>query len=291
MLTVFVALSVLAGGASEATSEDDVKTDEGRCTGGEAAACTRLSIDYENGFGATRDVARAAEYAELSRAKMEKAGPPCPRCLRCARRELDPSECAALCEHLDGDVRVCPVVAASLEEQEPERARILADRGCRAGVAASCTLLARLWESGRGGGTDLGQAASLRQQACGAGDSTACAELGLSLLQAAKKPNARGLRLLAKGCAGSHWLACDALALAYTKGAGVPHDDARAAVLYGRGCEGNAASAARPASCLALADLLSQSPSPDASRVRWGYRQACEGGLAEACSRVTAQAR
>jgi hypothetical protein len=290
MLTVFLALSVLAGGASEATSEDDVKADQGRCAGGEAAACGRLSVDYEHGYGAKRDIGRAAEYAERARAKGEKAAPPCPRCDRCARRELDASECASLCQRLDGDVRVCPVVAASLEEQEPERARVLADHGCRAGITAACTLLARLWESGGGGGTDPRRAASLRQQACDAGDTAACGELGMSLVRNARRPDNRGIRLLAKGCVGDYWPACDALALAYTKGAGVPHDDERAVVLYARGCEGTAASARRPASCLALADLLSQSPSPDAQRVREGYRLACEGGLAVACPRATAQA-
>ncbi len=160
------------------------------------------------------------------------------------------------------------------DSQEAEQAMLRVAQQCQEGDAASCSALGVAYETGHGVTPDARKAAALYQRACTGGNLPACVHLGevyergtlghvdrdgaeiiyraacdgrlgegchrLARLRYGDGAVADAAKLLARGCKDGHARSCEALAVMYRTGQGVPRDEQHAQRLFARACRDGA---------------------------------------------------
>ena len=260
LIGVVVAGSVI--GVRRATQPSVCSMGDGKgcaeqCDRGEVRSCYHLGVMTQNGAGASKDEARAADLF-----------------LRAC----------------DGGVAIACLELGLMFEREIgvtrdyARAAELYKRGCDAGEAQSCNLLGILYNQGRGVAVDMARAAELYARSCDGGYPSACGNLGIMYERGEGVVAADAVRareLYERACGLGSTSACGALAFACDYGIGGPKDEARAAELYKKACDGGF-----PPSCHGLATLLEQGRGvqKDEARAAELYKKACDAKTPTSCA-------
>lgn len=148
------------------------------------------------------------------------------------------------------------------------------ERQCSRGSMASCAILARSYETGRGVQVDVQKARSLYVRACERDVGPACGRLGAILLRDGNSDEGR--KLLLRSCATGWAEGCE-IAAAEAKKAG----KAISVDLLKRSCESG-----RAESCFGVGGLFQEGllvPKNQAEATRY-FKLACEGGARLGCS-------
>ena len=158
----------------------------------------------------------------------------------------------------------------------------LYQEACDAGDPTACSVLALEFETGQTLPRDLARAAELYGQACELEDMEACTILGSMYYgaQGVERDLARAVSLHERACAGGELIGCESLGVMYENGAGVLVDYPRAANLYQEACGGGL-----PSSCNRIGMMLQTGNGVPASpeQAVEQFARACDGGNLEGC--------
>lgn len=139
------------------------------------------------------------------------------------------------------------------------------ERECNAGSGQACISLGRMYATGDGGEVDTAKAFNLYRRACDAGF---CAELAAVAAE------------LERRCNAGSGVDCNALALSYANGEGVPVDPKKAFTLHQRACESGHAFG-----CTNLGSDYEKGRGVvvDAAKAVATYQRGCDGGSSMGC--------
>ncbi len=174
--------------------------------------------------------------------------------------------------------------------KDPEAGIGMLAQACEAGIALECMAAIR-WLADGAHAQAVKDGAALRRRldqeyTCVSGSAEACTDLGAALYAGqAPFPHdvARAAVEYQRGCDLGTGLACNNLGDAYEYGQSVSRDLARAAALYDRACHDG-----RPIGCANFAHLLEhgEGTPQDLPRARGLYRDACAAGDVYGCLHV-----
>jgi TPR repeat protein len=156
------------------------------------------------------------------------------------------------------------------------RAASLFRKSCELGVAASCGMLADMYQIADGIASDSDRMMKYARKGCDLGDDVACTTLGLALSMgwSDKSDAAQGAKLLTVPCERGDGRACAGLAQLYRDGNGVSQSRDKAVQLFDVAC----AKKARRASvqfAVMLCDLADPAPDADCRPAVAPLRVAC----------------
>ncbi|HEY4144720.1 tetratricopeptide repeat protein [Pinirhizobacter sp.] len=285
---------------------------EKACALGDGTGCFNLESMYRGGHGVTVDNKIADELHAKARAKWQAqcdGGEP-RRCVNVAYLvstdgpptadsrarvyALDKQACDA------GDPEGCGVLPrAALEAGKLTAAEYVAqsDAQCTKGIADACLELGATLKAGdgeRGVAQDAMRGTGLLHRACSLGSPAGCywAEeyeaacdrgyaQGCAAMAAKEVDQARAAELAKRGCQGGDAASCELIARDYRLGHGVTHDDATAITWAREAC-----SMGRPAMCGILMMKGLELPVPPEALPAL-YKSACDSGVSPACSHVS----
>jgi TPR repeat protein len=204
------------------------------------------------------------------------------------------------CDRRDGSA--CLALARLYEEgtgvdKSDARATSLLGRACDVGSAEGCERIAARYDVDRATHVETELAAELFARACAGGRDEACfraarlfegrgrsssrTSTSFTLRSSSDlRDDARAAALYARACDGGHAQACEDLALMCEGDRGVPRDRARAASLQQKACDGGIAVACRE---LAERYAVGAGVAEDAARARALFGRACDAADADAC--------
>jgi len=254
------------------------------CFSGEQLACNNLAILFLEGRGVDKDEAQA------------------PPLLRMA--------CSG------GHVRACANLGTLYRDgvgvsKDSPRAVSLFRKACDAGDGEACGMLGRMLDAGEGTPRDTIAATTALTRGCVLRDADSCNNLGVSMLDAPPETRneSAALKLFQLACTGGVGVGCRNLGILYANGLGVHVDKTKAAAAWDAGCALGLGDACERAGALyldgkdrakglALLEAASSKGSPtallrlarafdaDPQRAFSLVRRACEGGIAEACTKI-----
>ena len=215
------------------------------CGSGVAEACFALGHMWLDGEGTAHDRGLAKQAFERGCALGDQqvcsdlafvlAGDAGPGDAERARVMWD-SACEA------GIGLACANLATALDstvEADVVQASALLERGCSLAYGPACTERGRRFTVGGGIVVDLPQAASYFVLGCLAGDAAGCAEAGsaYSAGNGVEQDSARAFAYLRQGCDGRSGKACEGLGGLYSTGLGVHADPEMGAKFFDVGCQ------------------------------------------------------
>lgn len=235
--------------------------------------------------------------AQAAAAAQEDPAPSCPTGLR----PNDNGKC----------VKVGPQVSYVCDKEDPKTCA----EECEKGSMASCAILGRGYQVGRGVPTDLEKAIKLLAKACKGGATPGCGRLGEMMVRsdATEKDGIQMLRksceagwfqgctiaaahlrekqpqgnnvadLFRRGCAGGDAEGCWNLGELFRLGLGVPQNDSESHRFFGLACDGGAR-----LGCSSLAKMMTEGRGnpPDATGAMAVLARACDRGYSSSCSEL-----
>ncbi len=263
------------------------------CSAGSDVSCAGLGAMYESGRGGAQDFDEARRLYQKTCTTDETSG-----CVYLGRLYLtgvsvaqDLSQAKMLFEMSCNDETVlgCAGLGSLYASgagatQDFAEALRLFEKACEGGNVSGCAGLANLYVDGLGLEKDLPEARRLYEASCEAGEPTACVLLGDLLRegQSFTQDYPQALRLYQKACDWGIPTGCTNTAGMYLNGFGVTQDYAHASIFYDRACGGGEMMA-----CIMSGDLrLDQGGPGDRDGALQLYRQACEAGEEDGCTRL-----
>jgi TPR repeat protein len=166
--------------------------------------------------------------------------------------------------------------------KDEAKAAKLFGRACDGGEAIGCTRLGVMYSLGTGVEEDFAKAATLYRQGCDAGDARGCSNLG-QIYVVGKFESAHPGEIFRAPCEGGREFGCIFMMgdeVGPHKAGGFEKDDAQAAVLYRKACDGGDAPG-----CGNLGHMYEQGigVAKDVTLAIANYRKACDGGDARTC--------
>ena len=195
----------------------------------------------------------------------------------------DVADCALQCEH--GSAASCAILGRSYEQgrgvpKDPARAAELLNKGCAGGAYPAC---GRLGEAAFAA-HDTAKGVQLLTQACNGGWNEACRELGTYFSQNVQ-PGASNAETFRRGCFAGDAESCWGLGLITLAGGGVPRDEPAGAQWMELACLGGA-----HLGCSHYVNLVDKGRGvpADPARAVAILTTACDGGDAIACNDLSA---
>jgi TPR repeat protein len=225
------------------------------CLEGNLPRCAALGMQYREGRGVTRDLAKSALY--FLRACAE-APPNNPFCREAGfgmglaedspggRSDLAAAFAALAQSCTSGALHDCNVYGmvqllgmTSAVVQSAERAAAMLSRACAGGIGAACGNLADAYLSGGDVDKDVKKAADLYAKACDQGFASGCTAVGtlIHVDKAIPGDAASAFPHFRKGCDGGDSTGCVAAGHFYANGEGVEKDMVAAARAFKKACD------------------------------------------------------
>jgi TPR repeat protein len=192
----------------------------------------------------------------------------------------------AACGEENENVDCAERLKASFSEDEEREIHASLDRACNGGNAGACRALGYTVDYGIGGAPDPARAAELYRQACDAGDSRGCHNLGLMFAEGRGVQRAdpeQASALYTQACDGGYSGGCVNLGFMYQNGNGVARDPVRAVALYQQACSDK-----ETIGCVNLGWMYQngEGVQPDPIRAIAHYQQACDAGYMNGCNNL-----
>ncbi len=169
------------------------------------------------------------------------------------------------------------------EDRDDSDSPIVLRNACDDGKPKACRRLAVMFDTGVGVVKDASEAAKLYQRACDAADVEGCGGLGVLLYdgRGVTPSVSRSIPMLERGCAADIVEACSRLGSAYAEGNGVVRDLTRGSRMLGLACERGSA---RACGALGTLTSVGVPPIPrNEARAKVLFQRGCTGGDAKSC--------
>ena len=185
-----------------------------------------------------------------------------------------------------GDAASCSILGSMFwkgngVDKDWEKSTAMHEKGCKAGSARSCRYAGRAYRTGQGADKDAKTAKGLLTSSCEAGDGLGCVELGQ--LFADNKDGDDAVGMFRKACYGGEYEGCSHIGLMYWSGKGGLRKSPKLAVkFFEKGCKEGS-----PLACTKLADAkkAGKGTKKDKDGAAELYKKTCNRGYEDACGK------